>query len=144
MADPTYYLDINGLSKHFGDPPEGVDEYNERNYGFGVTRETMDADNRLAKMLSAGYFKNSFKDPTYYAGAGLAKQYGNDYYARIGGMAGAMTGYDKSGQGKAVMPMAAGLLTLGKKDLGRLDFMYAPGVRDKDALLMMKLGIPIE
>lgn len=139
MADPAYYLDINGLSKHFGDPDprNNVDEYNERNLGLGVTRETVDND--LAKILTAGYFDNSFNDPTMYAAGGLAKQFGKDYYARLGGLAGVMTGYHND-----ISPMAAGLLTLGKKDLGRLNFMYAPGVGDKDPLLMMNLGIPIK
>jgi len=138
MSDSTYYLDINGLSKHFGDPPEDVEEYNEANLGLGITYETLD-DNNLAKMLSAGYFNNSFNDPTLYAGYGMGKRFGNEYYAQLGGMAGLMTGYDT-----AVMPMGAGTLSLGKKDLGRLNFLYAPGIDDKDALIMMNLGIPFK
>ena len=130
MSD--YYLDINGLSKHLNTPVE----YNERNLGFGVTRETQ--DDSLIKMLTAGGYKNSFNNPSYYAGGGLAKRFGTgDYYMDIGGLLGGITGYDK-----AVSPMAAGLLSVGKKDLAKLRMMYAPETEKSPSLLMMNLGIP--
>ena len=130
MAD--YYLDINGLSKHLGTD----DEYNERNYGFGVTREEVKDD--LVKLLTAGGYNNSFSEPSYYAGAGMAKRFGKgDYYADLGGMVGGITGYEK-----AIEPMAAGLLSLGKKDLAKLNMMYAPETEKSPSLIMMNLGLP--
>ncbi len=39
MAD-QYFLDVNGLSKHLGTDVE----YNERNQGFGITREQEEND----------------------------------------------------------------------------------------------------
>lgn len=133
MAD--YYLDINGLSKHLNTPVE----YNERNLGFGVTRETQ--DDSLIRMLTAGGYKNSFNNNSFYAGGGLAKRFemGNGYYADAGGLLGGITGYEKS-----VEPMAAGLLSVGKKDLAKLRMMYAPETEKSPSLLMMNLGIPFK
>lgn len=133
MADPTYYLDINGLSKHLGER----EDLNEKNYGFGITREK--EDNKLVKMLSAGGYKNSFGDPSFYAAAGLAKRFGKKYYMDVGAMGGAVTGYENR-----LEPMAAALLSVGKKDLGRLNFMYAPETDKTDPLIMMNLGIPFK
>ena len=53
MSD--YYLGINGLSKHL---TTGV-EYNERNYGLGITRE--DVKDKLVKILTASGYKSSFE-----------------------------------------------------------------------------------
>jgi len=154
MADPTYYLDINGLSKHFG-TPAGVPSdyrYNEENIGFGITRET-ELD-KVVKILTAGGYKNSYGDPSLYAGAGLARRFGNEYYADLGGMAGLRTGYDKAKinyKGRdyelkdpyeKITPMAAILATLGKKNFARLNMMYAPKTGGNPALLMMRLGVP--
>lgn len=133
MAD--YFLDINGLSKHLNTDVE----YNERNLGMGITRETVDDD--LVKMLTAGGYKNSFNDSSLYAGGGLAKRFnmGNGYYADAGGLLGGITGYEK-----AVSPMAAGLLSFGKEDLAKLRMMYAPKTEKSPSLLMMNLGIPFK
>ena len=131
MAD--YYLDINGLSKHLNTDVE----YNERNLGMGLTRETVDDD--LVKMLTAGGYKNSFGNPSLYAGGGLAKRFGDDYYMDVGAIGGVMTGYEK-----ALSPMAAGLLSFGKKDLGKLRMLYAPETDKSPSLLMMNLGIPFK
>ena len=135
MADPTYYLDINGLSKHFG----GEHEYNEVNPGIGVTRETV--NDKIVKALMAGRFENSFNDPSYYLGGHLAKRFGDDYYMDLGVSGGLLTGYED----QSITPMAALMAQFGKKDLGRLKFQYAPSIEAKDpALLMMNLGIPFK
>ena len=131
MAD--YYLDINGLSKHLNTDVE----YNEQNYGFGVTRE--DVKDKLVKTLTAGGYKNSFGKPSYYAGGGLAKRFGDDYYMDLGGMVGAATGYDK-----AISPIAAAIMSVGKKDLAKLNMMYAPETEKSPSLIMMNLGIPFK
>jgi len=136
MADPTYYLDINGLSKHLNDRHE-KDKYNERNYGFGVTRET--ENNRLVQMLTAGGYKNSFGDPSFYAGAGVAKRFGNKQYMDVGAMGGAVSGYENR-----LVAMAAPFITMGKKDYGRLKLMYLPKTEGNDATVMFNLGIPMK
>lgn len=134
VNDYKLYLDINGKSKHQGE--SAGQGYNENNYGFGITGEKV--DNGLVKLLTAGGYKNSFNDPSYYAGGGLAKRFqSGDYYADLGGIAGGVTGYDK-----AVSPLAALLLSLGKEDLAKLNMMYAPGTEKSPALVMMNLGIP--
>ena len=134
MADPTYYLDINGLSRHGN---TDVD-YNEENPGFGITRETV--NDGVVKALMAGYYKNSFEDPSMYAGGHLAKRFGDNYYADVGLSGGLITGYED-----ALTPMAALMMQLGKKDLGRLKFQYVPKIKSKQpSLLMMNLGIPFK
>ena len=134
MADPTYYLDINGKSKHFG----GEQEYNETNPGVGITRETV--DDYVVKALMAGYYKNSFNNPSYYLGGHLARRFGDDYYADLGVSGGLITGYEDK-----VTPMGALMAQVGKKDLGRLKFQYVPSIKAKQpSLLMMNLGIPFK
>lgn len=133
MADPTYYLDINGISKHLNTDKD----FNERNYGLGITRET--EENRLVRMLSAGGYKNSFGDPSFYAGAGLARRFGNKHYMDVGAIGGVVSGYDNR-----LSAMAAPMVSFGKKDFGRLSFMYAPKTEKNEAAVMMNLGIPIK
>jgi phosphohistidine swiveling domain-containing protein len=133
MADPTYYLDINGLSKHFG----GDKEYNEVNPGIGITRETV--NDKVVKALMAGVYENSFEDTSAYVGGHLAKRFGDDPYLDLGISGGLITGYEDN----ALTPMAALMAQVGKKDLGRLKFQYVPSIEAKEpSLLMMNLGIP--
>ena len=133
MSSPTYYLDINGLSQHFG----GEIPYNEVNPGLGITRET--EKDKVVKALMAGVYQNSFEDPSAYVGGHLAKRFGDDYYMDLGVSGGLLSGYEEP-----ITPMAALMLQLGKKDLGRLKFQYVPRIEDKaPSLLMMNLGIPI-
>lgn len=133
MDDAQYYLDINGLSKHFG----GDQEYNEVNPGIGITRET--ANDKVVKALMAGMYENSFEDPSFYLGGHLAKRFGDDYYLDLGVSGGLITGYEEP-----ITPMAALMAQVGKKDLGRLKFQYVPSIEPKEpAILMMNLGIPM-
>ena len=133
MAD--YFLDINGLSKHFG----GQEEYNEVNPGIGVTRET--EKDKVVKALMAGIYQNSFEDPSAYVGGHIAKRFGDDYYMDLGLSGGLITGYKE----QELTPMAALMMQLGKKDLGRLKLQYVPSIEAKEpAVLMMNLGIPFE
>ena len=135
MADPTYYLDINGLLKHFG----GEKEYNEVNPGIGITRET--EKDKVVKALMAGIYKNSFEDPSAYVGGHLAKRFGDDYYLDLGVSGGLITGYEEN----PLTPMAALMAQIGKKDLGRLKLQYVPSIEAKQpSLLMMNLGIPFK
>jgi hypothetical protein len=133
FSNLDYYLDINGLSRHINPQIE----YQEVNPGFGITAEN--TDNRLIKALMAGGYKNSFGEPSYYGAGSLAKRFGDNYYADIGAFGGLATGYEDR-----LTPIAGLLATLGKKDLGRLQFMLTPPADKADAVLMMKLGIPFK
>lgn len=131
MADPTYYLDINGLSKHIN--PEI--EYNEVNPGIGITRET--EKDKIVKALMAGIYENSHENPSVYAGGHIARRFGDDYYLDLGLMGGLATGYEDT-----LTPIAGLMAQLGKEDLGRMQFILTPPADKADAVLMMKLGIP--
>ena len=133
MAEPTYYIDINGISRH-KNPPR---DYNERNYGLGVTRST-ERQNGLVTELSGGMYKNSFNKNSFYGKGNIAKRFRKgDYYADLGLMGGLATGYDT-----AVRPIGGLAATLGKRGLGRVNLMYAPRTKESNALWMMSLGIP--
>ena len=136
LDDYQLFLDINGKSKHTGSSAD--QDYNENNYGFGITAEKKHED--IVNLLTAGRYKNSFNDPSYYAGAGMAKRFGTgDYYMDLGGIAGGVTGYEKK-----LSPMAALLLSVGKKDTAKLNMMYAPETEKSPSLIMMNLGIPFK
>ena len=135
MAEPTYYLDINGLSKHLNTDVE----YNEKNYGLGITREKERQKQRIIDILTAGTYQNSFGNQTTYAGAGIAKRFGQKYYADLGVVGGAMTGYEDS-----ISPMAALYAAFGKEDLAKLRLMYAPETEKNPATMMLNLGIPLK
>ena len=132
LRSSSLYLDINGKSKHLNTD----DSFNEDNKGFGITATK---GNDLVKILMAGGYKNSYDKNTYYAGGGLAKRFGNKNYLDIGAVGGLVTGYNDS-----VSPMAAALLSLGKKDIARLNLMYTPKYQESPATLMMNLGIPFK
>ena len=146
MDDATYYLDINGLSEHLGykieynQDGEGVPtKYNENNYGLGISREKERQKKRIIDILTAGTQTNSYGDQSAYVGAGIAKRFGEKYYADLGVIGGAMTGYEK-----ALSPLAALYAAFGKKDFAKLRLMYAPESEKSPSLLMMNLGIPFK
>ena len=121
-------LVVNGASRHFDSPVQ----MNERNHGFGILAE------KEGKYLTAGGYKNSEDKNSYYAGGGVKKRYGNDYYIEPGVLAGVVSGYKN-----AVTPMVLPTLGVGKKNVGALNFMYTPETRDALATLMMNMSIPL-
>jgi len=131
------YLDVNGISKHLSSDKE----YNERNFGLGLSYETRKKADDLIKTYAIGGYKNSYNDPSYYAAAGLSKRFPitKNLYADLGGAAGLVTGYE-GGINPMAMPMGA----IGLKDLWKLRMMYAPETEKNEATLMMNLGIPIK
>ena len=132
LDDADYFLDINGISRH----SDNNYPYNENNYGLGITATKGDD---IVNVLTAGGYKNSRNKPSFYAAAGLAKRFGNEYYADIGAVGGAVTGYDN-----AISPMLAAMLSLGKKDRAKLNFFLTPKYKDKPSVVMMNLGIPLK
>ena len=128
----TTYLDINGISKHL----KATKPQNERNLGLGVTLEDLTANN-LVKSLSAGGYKNSRGEPSFYVMGGLGKRFGGKTHLDLGMLAGGMTGYNETIR-PAIMPYAA----IGMKDLIKLRLMYGHRTKSSPAVLMMNLGIP--
>ena len=127
LQNGDYYLDINGKSKHLGTD----EKFNEFNYGAGLTAEY---GNNLATM---GYYKNSLNNDSFYAGYGMKKRFGYDPYLDIGILAGGVTGYEDT-----ITPLMLPLATIGLRNVGQLNMMYAPEYNDSPATFMMNLGIP--
>ena len=131
LTNGDYYLNVNGASKHLGTN----DKFNENNPGLGILAE------KDGKFLTAGGYKNSFSDPSFYVGGGLKKRYGNKHaYIEPGILAGLVTGYEDP-----LTPMVLPMITAGLYDFGALNLMYAPEVKDKNpATLMLNYSIPIK
>ena len=94
-------------------------------------------------MLTAGGFKNSSNEHSVYGGGGLANRFYTNGrkspYVDLGGVAGVVSGYDKS-----ISPMAMPMIALGMDDLYKLRLMYAMETKQNPATLMMNLGIPLK
>ena len=129
------YLDINGLSRHI----DTDEDFNERNVGAGLSYETRKRASDIIKSVGIGGYKNSYGDNSYYAAGGLAKRFGKDLYADVGGVGGVVTGYE-GGINPLVMPM----VSLGMDDLWKLRMMYAPETKENPATVLMNLGIPFK
>ena len=131
LLNGDYKLDINGKSKHLGTDVK----YNEDNAGLGITAS------KDGKFLTAGGYKNSFSEPSYYLGGGVKKRFGNNKaYIEPGLMGGVVTGYEDN-----LTPMILPMLTAGLYDYGALNLMYAPEVKDKNpATLMLNYSIPFK
>jgi hypothetical protein len=70
-ADQLHLL-INGKAIHFS-PPRGSD-FNERNWGFGLQYDFAPVRERWVPFLTASGFRDSFKNPSYYAGGGFLRR----------------------------------------------------------------------
>ena len=120
-------LNINGKSKHLNTDIE----FNENNLGIGLTSETP------TSLATLGYYKNSLGKDSVYAGAGVKKRFGKDLYLDLGIVGGGVTGYDK-----AITPMALPMVSIGLKDMWKINLLMAPKYKDNPTTLMMNLGIP--
>lgn len=130
FEEPKYSLSINGFSKHLGTDQE----YNEVNPGIGIIKHTGDKS-----YATAGYYKNSFSEPSYYAGLGYDEKFGDDYYAKLGVVAGVVSGYKRK-----LTPMVLPKLSLGMKNKGEVNLMYAPEYKDENPeTLMLNYTVPI-
>ena len=123
------WIDINGISKHFGgedqiftDTDGRRREFNETNIGLGVTYEA-----GKWYEIKAGFYENTYYKTTAYAGANVA------YDLRIGDLVvspgvtvGLVTGYDDTPmQVWAIQPMAMPTLSVQYKSV-RLNIGYMP------------------
>lgn len=111
---------INLASHHFVEPPAGIDEWNEQNYGFGVERS-------FGEWFStAGYYDNSFGDTTVYAG--LGREWRVVKYVHVGAEAGLASGYDEYSE-------ASKMIMVG--DLAVIGDLYASFGRDHRIKVLM-------
>lgn len=131
LYNGDYYLDVNGKSRHLGTDVQ----YNENNPGFGITAA------KDGKFLSAGGYKNSFSEPSYYLGGGLTKRFGDkDFYIEPGVMAGVVSGYEDK-----LTPMVMPMIRAGLWDMGTLNMLLAPKVEDRNpTTLMFNYSIPFK
>jgi hypothetical protein len=144
-GDGLLSLSLNGWSKHLDDviqfnaqtkKNEAV-KFNEVNMGAGLNYEWGEDSNR--KYITGGYYDNSYGEPSYYAGGGIKKRFGKDYYTDVGLLGGVVTGYDKK-----FTPMVLPTLTFGQKDKGAVNFTYAPKTEKNPRTLMMNLEVPFK
>ena len=131
-------LSINGKSKHGNEFPAPSGGWNETNPGLGIGYEW--AKDKIIKEIVAGYYKNSLNKNTGYVGGSYRKRFGNDYYLDAGLSGGALIG----GYDIPVVPFMAPSLSIGKKGLGSLNFMYAPKTSRSPSFWMMNGEIPFE
>lgn len=64
---------LNGKAIHL-ETPAGV-KYNEENWGAGVQYDFTSKDSKWVPFLTASGFKDSNKNPSYYAGGGVLYRY---------------------------------------------------------------------
>ncbi len=64
---------LNGKAIHMVNPP-GT-HYNESNWGFGVQYDFDPREGNWVPFATASWFIDSNKNPTYYAGGGIAKRF---------------------------------------------------------------------
>lgn len=88
---------LNGKAIHL-EKPAGTD-YNEENWGAGVQYDFTRTDSKWIPFLTASGFKDSNKNPSYYAGGGIMRRYAfgpdkNSLHVDVGLVAFAMTRKD--------------------------------------------------
>ena len=71
-ADQWSFL-VNGKAIHL-EKPAGT-KYNEENWGAGVQYDFISKDSKWVPFLTASGFKDSNKNPSYYAGGGVMYRY---------------------------------------------------------------------
>lgn len=71
-ADQWSFL-VNGKAIHL-EKPAGT-KYNEENWGAGVQYDFTSKDSKWIPFLTASGFKDSHKNPSYYAGGGMMYRY---------------------------------------------------------------------
>lgn len=71
-ADQWSFL-VNGKAIHL-EKPAGT-HYNEENWGAGVQYDFISKDSKWVPFLTASGFKDSNKNPSYYAGGGVMYRY---------------------------------------------------------------------
>ena len=144
VSADQWSLLLNGKAIHL-EKPAGTD-YNERNWGAGVEYEFKLTDSNWRPFLTASGFKDSNKNPSYYAGGGFLYRFafGTDkdsLHLDAGLVAFAMTrkGYKNGNPFLGVLPV----ISFGT-DRVALNVTYIPKVDPKLIpllFLQLKVGI---
>jgi len=135
---------LNGKAIHL-EKPAGTD-YNEQNWGAGVQYDFVSADSKWRPFLTVSGFKDSNKNPSYYAGGGTMRRFAfgtdkNSLHLDAGVVVFAMTRRDfKNGN---PFPGVLPVISLGT-DRVALNITYIPKVDPKLIpllFLQLKIGI---
>src|SRR5687768_9933665 len=80
-AEDAWDIVVNGRSFHI----DAAEEWNEDNWGLGIERE-FDASSRWVKVALVNGLKDSFGEPSYFAGGGVKRRFrvGSDLYVDVG------------------------------------------------------------
>jgi hypothetical protein len=90
-AEGTWDIVVNGRSFHL----DAAEEWNEDNWGLGIERE-FDTSSRWVKVALANGLKDSFGEPSYFAGGGVKRRFRmhSDLYVDVGVIGFVMTRED--------------------------------------------------
>ena len=144
VSADQWSLLLNGKAIHLENPP-GTN-YNEKNWGAGVQYDFTSTDSKWRPFLTASGFKDSNKNPSYYAGGGTMRRFAfgtdkNSLHLDAGVVAFAMTRKDfKNGN---PFPGVLPVISLGT-DRVALNITYIPKVDPKMIpllFLQLKIGI---
>jgi hypothetical protein len=112
------WLVVTAGSYHTNRDIAHAKNFNEANFGVGLEYK-LDRNWRL----SGGYYKNSYHNDTFYAGAIWLPLQSQDGVVKAGIQAGLLTGYPQYNRG--VGPGAAGVIMFEGKKVG-LNLMFIP------------------
>jgi hypothetical protein len=133
-------LIVNGKAIHLG---AGSANYNESNWGGGVQYDFNVTLNNWVPLVTASGFRDSNRNPSYYAGGGSAKRFalGDDYHVDLGGIAFVMTrkGYRDGNPFFGALPV----LSVGTERLA-VNMTYVPKIDPKAVPLwffQLKIGL---
>lgn len=135
---------LNGKAIHL-ENPAGTN-YNEENWGAGVQYDFTRTDSKWLPFLTASGFKDSNKNPSYYAGGGVMRRYAfgpdkDSLHIDIGMVAFAMTRKDYQ-DGNAFLGVLP-VISFGTNRIA-LNLTYIPKVDPKLIpllFLQLKIGI---
>ena len=135
---------LNGKAIHL-EKPAGTD-YNEQNWGAGVQYDFTSPSSKWRPFLTASGFKDSNKNPSYYAGGGVMRRYAfgtqpHSLHLDVGMVAFAMTrkDYQHGNPFLGVLPV----LSFGSERVA-LNVTYIPKVDPKLIpliFLQLKIGL---
>lgn len=123
-AEPSWHLQLHGLSHHFGD--KAVGEWQEKNLGAGIRYQHNETWG-----VQAGGFRNSYDRNTAYAVVDFTPLLGGS----VGVFAGVASGYEKEG------PVLGGLMARWQGEKFSLTARFIPKVRkEHTAVIAFEAG----
>ncbi len=144
VSADQWSLLLNGKAIHL--EKRAGDDYNEENWGGGVQYDFTSKDSKWSPFLTASGFKDSNKNPSYYAGGGTMRRYAfgmekDSMHLDVGMVAFAMIrkGYQHGNPFLGLLPV----ISLGT-DRVALNLTYIPKVDPKLIpllFLQLKVGL---